>query len=68
MPGDNITAKVKLIAPIAMEQGLRFAKSARAAAPSAPASSPPSSNRSRPWARCGRQGKLSMDAQNIRIN
>ena len=25
MPGDNITMKVKLIAPIAMEQGLRFA-------------------------------------------
>ena len=25
MPGDNVTMKVKLIAPIAMEQGLRFA-------------------------------------------
>ena len=25
MPGDNITMKVKLIAPIAMEEGLRFA-------------------------------------------
>jgi elongation factor Tu len=25
MPGDNVTMKVKLIAPIAMEDGLRFA-------------------------------------------
>ena len=25
MPGDNIQVKVKLIAPIAMEDGLRFA-------------------------------------------
>jgi len=25
MPGDNITLVVKLIAPIAMDQGLRFA-------------------------------------------
>jgi elongation factor Tu len=25
MPGDNIAMKVELIAPIAMEQGLRFA-------------------------------------------
>jgi elongation factor Tu len=25
MPGDNIQMKVELIAPIAMEQGLRFA-------------------------------------------
>ena len=25
MPGDNVTIKVKLIAPIAMEEGLRFA-------------------------------------------
>ena len=25
MPGDNVTMKVKLIAPIAMEEGLRFA-------------------------------------------
>jgi len=25
MPGDTITFKVKLLAPIAMEQGLRFA-------------------------------------------
>ena len=25
MPGDNITVKVKLISPIAMEEGLRFA-------------------------------------------
>jgi elongation factor Tu len=25
MPGDNVQLKVKLIAPIAMEQGLRFA-------------------------------------------
>ena len=25
MPGDNVQMKVKLIAPIAMEQGLRFA-------------------------------------------
>ena len=25
MPGDNITMTVKLICPIAMEQGLRFA-------------------------------------------
>ena len=25
MPGDNIQMKVKLIAPIAMEEGLRFA-------------------------------------------
>ncbi|MFZ5509434.1 MAG: elongation factor Tu, partial [Pseudomonadota bacterium] len=25
MPGDNITITVKLIAPIAMEEGLRFA-------------------------------------------
>ena len=25
MPGDNVTITVKLIAPIAMEEGLRFA-------------------------------------------
>jgi elongation factor Tu len=25
MPGDNITMKIKLIYPVAMEQGLRFA-------------------------------------------
>ena len=25
MPGDNVTINVKLIAPIAMDQGLRFA-------------------------------------------
>ena len=25
MPGDNVTMTVKLIAPIAMEEGLRFA-------------------------------------------
>jgi elongation factor Tu len=25
MPGDNVNIKVKLIAPIAMEDGLRFA-------------------------------------------
>ncbi|HEC20638.1 MAG TPA: elongation factor Tu, partial [Gammaproteobacteria bacterium] len=25
MPGDNVNMKVKLIAPIAMEEGLRFA-------------------------------------------
>jgi elongation factor Tu len=25
MPGDNISVKVKLISPIAMEEGLRFA-------------------------------------------
>jgi elongation factor Tu len=25
MPGDNISVKVKLIAPIAMDDGLRFA-------------------------------------------
>jgi len=25
MPGDNVTMSVELIAPIAMEQGLRFA-------------------------------------------
>ena len=25
MPGDNITMEVKLIAPIAMDEGLRFA-------------------------------------------
>jgi elongation factor Tu len=25
MPGDNVQLKVKLIAPIAMDQGLRFA-------------------------------------------
>ena len=25
MPGDNISAEVKLIAPIAMDEGLRFA-------------------------------------------
>jgi elongation factor Tu len=25
MPGDNVTIEVKLIAPIAMEEGLRFA-------------------------------------------
>ncbi|MDO8846473.1 MAG: elongation factor Tu, partial [Methylicorpusculum sp.] len=25
MPGDNITVEIKLIAPIAMEDGLRFA-------------------------------------------
>jgi elongation factor Tu len=38
MPGDNVTLGVKLIAPIAMDQGLRFAI-AKAAGPSAPASS-----------------------------
>jgi len=25
MPGDNVKMKVKLIAPVAMEEGLRFA-------------------------------------------
>jgi len=25
MPGDNVTMEVKLISPIAMEEGLRFA-------------------------------------------
>ncbi|MCX7338696.1 MAG: elongation factor Tu, partial [Alphaproteobacteria bacterium] len=25
MPGDNVTVKVELIAPIAMDEGLRFA-------------------------------------------
>jgi len=39
MPGDNITMEVELLVPIAMDEGLRFAI-ARAAAPSAPASSP----------------------------
>jgi len=34
MPGDNVKMVVTLIAPIAMEQGLRFAI-ARAARPSA---------------------------------
>src|SRR5581483_6974477 len=33
MPGDNVQMEIELIAPIAMEKGLRFAK---AAAPSAP--------------------------------
>jgi elongation factor Tu len=39
MPGDNVSMEIELIQPIAMDEGLRFA-SARAAAPSAPASSP----------------------------
>ena len=43
MPGDNISMEIELIAPIAMDEGLRL-RSAKAAAPSAPASSPRSSN------------------------
>ena len=39
MPGDNVTITVKLIAPIAMEEGLRFAIR-EGGRPSAPASSP----------------------------
>ena len=39
MPGDNISMEIELIAPIAMDEGLRL-RSAKAAAPSAPASSP----------------------------
>jgi hypothetical protein len=39
MPGDNVTMDVELIAPIAMEEGCA-SPSAKAAAPSAPASSP----------------------------
>jgi elongation factor Tu len=39
MPGDNVSITVKLIAPIAMEEGLRFAirEGGQAAVPSAPA-------------------------------
>ncbi len=44
MPGDNVTVDVELIVPIAMEEKLRFAIPRKAAAPSAQASSPPSSN------------------------
>jgi hypothetical protein len=44
MPGDNISMDVELIAPIAMDEGLRFAIR-EAAAPSVPASSPPSSSK-----------------------
>ena len=43
MPGDNVSMTVKLIAPIAMEEGLRFAIR-EGGAPSAPASSPRSSS------------------------
>ena len=39
MPGDNTEMAVELIQPIAMDEGLR-SRSARAAAPSAPAGSP----------------------------
>ena len=39
MPGDNVSITVKLIAPIAMEEGLRFAIR-EGGRPSAPASSP----------------------------
>ena len=44
MPGDNVKMAVELITPIAMEEGCA-SRSARAAAPSAPASSPRSSSR-----------------------
>ena len=43
MPGDNVSITVKLIAPIAMEEGLRFA--IREGVRSAPASSPRSSSK-----------------------
>ena len=39
MPGDNVNLDVELITPIAMEKGCA-SRSAKAAAPSAPASSP----------------------------
>ena len=39
MPGDNIKLSVTLITPIAMDEGCA-SRFARAAAPSAPASSP----------------------------
>ena len=45
MPGDNISITAALIAPIAMEEGLRFAIREKAVAPSAPASSPRSSSK-----------------------
>ncbi len=45
MPGDNVSITVKLIAPIAMEEGLRFAiREAAVAARSAPAWWPRSSS------------------------
>ena len=40
LPGDNIVMTVELGKPIAMDEGLRFAIRAKAAAPSAPAASP----------------------------
>ena len=43
MPGDNVSITVKLIAPIAMEEGPALCHPAKAAAPSAPASWPRSS-------------------------
>ena len=48
MPGDNVTMKVDLIAPIAMDEGFA-SPSARAGAPSAPASSQRSSNKLAAW-------------------
>ena len=55
MPGDNVRMEVDLIAPIAMEDGLRFAIR-EGGAPWAPASSPKWWNRqiSRPVAQFGR--------------
>ena len=46
MPGDNVSITVKLIAPIAMEEGLRFAI-VKAVVPSAPVSLPRSLNKPR---------------------
>ncbi len=37
MPGDNTDISVKLIQPVAMDEGLRASPSARVAVPSAPA-------------------------------
>ena len=48
MPGDNIAMTVNLIAPIAMDEGLRFAI-AKVAGPSVPTSSPKSSSKSWTW-------------------
>jgi elongation factor Tu len=44
MPGDNVSITVKLINPIAMEEGLRFAIREGGQVPSAPASWPRSSS------------------------
>ena len=80
MPGDNLKFEVELIAPIAMEDGLRFAIR-EGGAPSAPASSRKSSSnpyggfevRRRPDRRRtyqlkpGKGASKKMQSQNIRI-